>query len=351
MKKMLVLAMSLVLTSCATTMPNKVSVVNVEKDEQAMRSAADKIVEKKAVEEVKAREYIVKKADTLWTISKALCGKGSYWKLLADSNNMKEPYALKENMVLNIENACPGTATGTAAGKNSGKFAYRTVPNKAFGVGEKLTFAVKYFGVTAGIGILEVKDFEEINGRKVYHIDATARTAPFFETMYRVKDVISSYVDVMGLFSWKYTKHLEEGGYRNDTIMSFDHEKKFAEKNNGQRCEIVPFIQDVLSEFYYFRSVYKGDEETKIDVASDECKSYQIVVKKLRTEKITVDAGTFDCVVVQPFLKYEGIFRQKGDVWIWMTNDKNMIPVLVKSQIAIGTIDAVLQDAVVVKAE
>jgi hypothetical protein len=54
-------------------------------------------------------------------------------------------------------------------------------------------------------------------------------------------------------------------------------------------------------------------------------------------------------VVVQPFLKYEGIFRQQGDVWIWLTDDEYLMPVLVKSKIAIGTIDAVLQSATVVR--
>ena len=70
-----------------------------------------------------------------------------------------------------------------------------------------------------------------------------------------------------------------------------------------------------------------------------------------RRGKSQQDAGDFDCYHVRPFLKYEGIFRQKGDVDIWLTKDDNKMPVLVKSKIVIGTIDAVLQEATVVKAE
>jgi len=52
----------------------------------------------------------------------------------------------------------------------------------------------------------------------------------------------------------------------------------------------------------------------------------------------------------QPFLKFEGIFKQAGDVVIWMTNDANKVPVKVESKIPIGAIYAELQKATVVQA-
>jgi nucleoid-associated protein YgaU len=352
MKKqiMLFVLAALIFVSCASA-PRKVSVLEVTKSEKIVRAAAQKEVENNPPGDLNTY-YTVKKGDTLWKISKTVCGKGSYWENIAALNALKVNAVLRAGMKLKTTNVC-GPAEDKGNTKNAVKkvFTYRVTENKAFGAGEKLTFGIKYFGVTAGIAVLEVKGIEKYNDRQVYHIDATARTAPFFETFYRVKDVISTYMDVMGLFSWKYSKKLEEGGYRNTTIMEFNHEQSYAVKKNGDKCDIVPFVQDVLSEFYYFRSIYKGENEVRIDVASDECKTYQIVVKKLRNEKITTDAGEFDCIVVQPFLKYEGIFRQKGDVWLWLTNDKNLMPVQIKSQIAIGTIDVILQEAVVVKAE
>jgi hypothetical protein len=347
MKKTILLALTaLIFASCAPIV-RKVSIVNVENDEATMRKEAQ--AETSAgLEEFAV--YVVKAGDTLSSVAVGACKKYSAWKKIAEENNIKEPYLLRAGEKLRIGGGCANAVTASARDTKK-PFVWRVVPNKAFGVGEKLVFSVKYFGVTAGIATLEVKDLADFSGRKAYHIEATARTAPFFEHFYRVKDVITSYMDVLGLFSWKYSKHLEEGGYRNDTTIVFDQEKGFAEKNNDQKCDIPAFVQDVLSEFYYFRSVFKGEKETKIDVASDECKTYQIVVKKIKEEKITTDAGEFNCVKVQPFLKYEGIFRQKGNVWIWLTNDGNLTPVLIKSEIAIGTIDVVLQEATVVKAE
>jgi hypothetical protein len=341
-----ILAMALFLSSCASLV-KKVSVVEVAVDEAKMRQAAAGV----ASEQSGPRDiYVVKAGDTLSGIAVYMYGSYSAWRRIASDNNLKPPYILRAGGKLKVTDECKDMEQAPVKAED-GPFQYRVVPNTAFGVGEKLTFSVKYFGVTAGKATLEVKGLEDINGRKAYHIEATARTAPFFETFYRVKDVITSYMDVMGIFSWKYTKHLEEGGYRNDTAMIFEQEKGFAQRNKDQKCGIPPFVQDVLSEFYYYRSVFKGEDETRIDVASDECKTYQIVVKKLRKEKVTIDAGQFNCVVVQPFLKYEGIFRQKGNVWIWLTDDGNLTPVLIKSEIAIGTIDVELQEATVVKAQ
>jgi hypothetical protein len=57
-----------------------------------------------------------------------------------------------------------------------------------------------------------------------------------------------------------------------------------------------------------------------------------------------VDAGTFDCLVVEPFLRYPGIFTQKGRVRVWVTNDRYKIPVLVRSKVVIGDVSAVLKE-------
>jgi hypothetical protein len=341
---------ALLLASCAT-MQRKVAMITAVSQEAAVRQEVQTIIKREGVivkNNREFRQYTIKSGDSLWKIAKKETGRGSMWKLVAEDNGFKEPFNLKPGREMLIVL----TLNGTADPAGTKGFEYRTLENKAFGVGEKLVYAVKYFGITAGFGILEVKSIETINGRKAYVIEATARTAPFFETFYRVKDIITSYMDIMGLFSWKYQKHLEEGGYRNDNYMEFDHKAKIAVKKDGTKCAIPSFVQDVLSELYYYRSIFTGkEEEIYIDTASDECKSYQIVVKKIGEEKISTDAGDFDCFHVRPFLKYEGIFRQKGDVDIWMTKDGNKMPVLVKSKILIGTIDAVLQEAIVVKAE
>ncbi len=60
-------------------------------------------------------------------------------------------------------------------------------------------------------------------------------------------------------------------------------------------------------------------------------------------------SGTFECLVIEPYLKFEGLFKHQGQMHIWVTDDERKVPVLIKSKIVIGSIDVVLRDAIVVE--
>jgi len=48
--------------------------------------------------------------------------------------------------------------------------------------------------------------------------------------------------------------------------------------------------------------------------------------------------------VVEPILdETEGIFKQEGRIWIWVTDDEKKMPVILKSKITIGDIVAQLE--------
>jgi hypothetical protein len=72
--------------------------------------------------------------------------------------------------------------------------------------------------------------------------------------------------------------------------------------------------------------------------------STDIVVKVIGKEKVTVPAGTFDCFVIEPIMEAGGLFKNSGKLTIWITDDNRRIPVLMKSKIPVGSIDAVLQE-------
>jgi hypothetical protein len=68
-------------------------------------------------------------------------------------------------------------------------------------------------------------------------------------------------------------------------------------------------------------------------------------VKVLRKEHVRVHAGEFDCIVVQPVLRYPGLFEQKGKLTIWLTDDAKKMPVMMRSKVVIGSINAALKEA------
>ena len=103
-------------------------------------------------------------------------------------------------------------------------------------------------------------------------------------------------------------------------------------------------MQDVLSAFYYVRTL---DLEVGRDVflaAHSSKKTYEMRVIVHRRETVKTDLGTFDCFVVQPIMLGEGLFKQEGDLVIYITADERRIPVLMKTKLPVGSITASLKE-------
>ena len=65
----------------------------------------------------------------------------------------------------------------------------------------------------------------------------------------------------------------------------------------------------------------------------------------LRKEKITVPFGKFEAFVVKPIMDFESIFKQEGDVFVWVSTDQKHMPLMMESEAFAGIFTAVLTDA------
>lgn len=231
------------------------------------------------------------------------------------------------------------------------KFAYfdasqsidRVVPNNAFSVDEKLTFVIRYGIITAGSSTMSIPKIAKINGNEVFRVVTEARSSAFFSAFYKVRDQVESYIDRDGLFSWRFEKHLREGNYKADRYVEYDQVNGWAVSNKKDSLQIPPCVQDILSSFYFIRTQkLEVGKSLFIDNHSDD-KLYPLEVKVHKKERIKVKAGEFDCVVVEPILRASGLFKSKGRLIVWLTDDERKIPVQMKSKIFVGYITAELK--------
>jgi hypothetical protein len=229
----------------------------------------------------------------------------------------------------------------------------RVIPNSAFRVGEKLTFVVRYGIIKAGEATMAVKELVPVGDRTAYKIVSTAKSARAFDLFFKVRDRVESYIDTRGIFSWRFNKMLREGSYKFDLLVDYDQyygkadvesiryedsdDLKIKESNNFE-LNIPPYVLDILASFYYVRTqklrvgmpIYLTNHDNK--------KVYDLKVIIQRREVIKVNAGKFRCIVVQPVLRGEALFKQKGQLWVWLTDDQYKIPVQMKSAVFVGSI-------------
>lgn len=215
---------------------------------------------------------------------------------------------------------------------------YKKVNNQAFRVGEVLLFEIAYGVIKAGTAVMAIPDTQWVNGRPCYRIITMAKSNDVFDVFYKVRDKIQSLVDMEGLFTWKFEKHLREGRYRADRVEIYDQDNHLV-YTHKDTIRVPPFIQDILASFYYTRTVpLTVGDHFEISNFGDG-KVYPLKVLVLRKEEIKVPAGKFKCIVVEPVLQGEGLFKQEGRLQIWLTDDNRRIPVLLKSKIVVGSID------------
>ena len=208
---------------------------------------------------------------------------------------------------------------------------------------EQLLFDVIWGGwsfswVHAGQATL---DLLPTSNPKVLQIRSLAWGNSFFQSFYPVRDTVISFVNARGMYPLAFHKIVNEGNYKARQHAEYD--QKTGRVQTGDTAFSVPsFSHDVLSAFYYIRTQPLAVGKSLELSAVSGKKSYKLKVLCLREETITVPAGTFKTWVIEPVLKDDGLFKAKGQLWIWVTRDERRLPVKMQSKIPVGSVKAEL---------
>lgn len=221
-----------------------------------------------------------------------------------------------------------------------------SVPARAdlpFGPGEKLSYNIYWTFVLAGSATLETLETGPVEGREALHFRALARSTPFIDTFYKVRDSIESWVDPAMTHAILYRKDQSEGDYVRNYLVRFDTNGNVAYRYSKGALKNAVSIPsgtfDPLSMLFLFRTktLYQGFEF--VAPVTDGEKSITGTAKVLRRERIKTPAGEFDTLLVEPDVRnIGGVFRKSPDatLQVWITNDARRIPVRVKSKVVVG---------------
>jgi hypothetical protein len=189
---------------------------------------------------------------------------------------------------------------------------------------------------------MEVKSETILDGRKFFRFIVTGRSTGLVDKLYRVNDVAQSVFDPQIMQSLTYDLSENYGKKKRHRDLAFDHVSNtvVSRLNNDppETFAIPEQVQDVLSSLYYIRTMEEfGTGKTFVFDVYDGGKIWSVEVYTLGREKVKTSAGNFDTVKIKTYPKYKGVFMDKGEVFIWLTDDERKVPVLMKSRLAVGS--------------
>lgn len=222
---------------------------------------------------------------------------------------------------------------------------------ESFQDGEWFRFKMSYSGFfKAGNATLSVKE-TTLNGKPVFHVVGKGWTTGAIKWFFKVKDRYESYIDVKSNLPYKFIRNINEGGHKKNIEIDFDQENRtalvFNKKYNRKRTiETKPNVQDMVSTFYYLRnkldvSKLKPGEEIKLDMFFDE-ENYGFKLKYLGKEiiKLGNGIGKVEALKFRPYVMAGRVFKEEESLTLWVSNDKNKVPLRIKANLAVGSLRA-----------
>lgn len=228
----------------------------------------------------------------------------------------------------------------------------RVEKNDAYQRGEFLKYKAYYDSfitgeVIAGTCTFEVKDEnKKIKDRDTYHIEVVGKTKGAFNWFFRVYDRYETYVDEQSLAPWLFIRRVDEGGYIINQDVTFNQNKNVAYfvDNKTSRTSNIPtpeYVHDILSAIYYCRTmdISKLDEngDFKVKFVLDDT-IYSTKVVYLGKETINTGFGKVRCLKIKPQVLTGTVFKDPYPVVIWVTDDKNRIPIIGESNVIVGKV-------------
>lgn len=215
--------------------------------------------------------------------------------------------------------------------------------------GETLSYRIHYGLLNAGNATLTASK-TTYKGVPHYYVRGVGRTSGAVRGVFKVEDVYESFINISNGLPSFYVRNVREGGYTQHLQTVFNHADQTLiltdKKNpaNGSKViKSVKGVQDMLSAFYYLRSLdtnqLKNGSVVKMNIWIDDS-LFPFQLKVVGTENVETKFGTVNCLKIIPSVMSGRVFKAKEGVTMWVTNDVNHVPVAVKAELAVGSLRA-----------
>jgi hypothetical protein len=219
----------------------------------------------------------------------------------------------------------------------------------AFDGGEWLKFRLSYSGwMKAGNAVLRVEE-DTLHNKAIYHVVGKGWTTGAIKWFFKVEDHYESYIDQNTGLPQKFVRDIDEGGYTKHRIIEFDHLNNKAhvddiKYNTNKTYDIKTNVQDLVSAYYYLRNNYKTDalnrvDEVNVNIFFDD-ENFDFKLKFLGRDVIKTNFGKIKCLKFRPYVLAGRVFKEEESLTLWVSADKNKIPLKIKADLRVGSLRA-----------
>jgi hypothetical protein len=221
----------------------------------------------------------------------------------------------------------------------------RNIDNDSFTSGEKLDYIVHYGLINAAQATIDIdNDIQMINNRPCYKVNVFGKTTGSFDFFLRVRDTWRSYIDTTSIVPQRFHRNIEEGKYKKKENIMFDHYKNLAtveDKKATNTYKVPDNVQDIVSGVYYLRTLdydrRKMNETIKIQGFFDE-EVFDFTVTYKGRDVVETKAGDIKVIKLVPKMPKNKLFDGEDAITVYLSDDKNKIPVLIQAEMFVGSV-------------
>lgn len=256
--------------------------------------------------------------------------------------------ALAGLALLALAAGADGTAAESEAPESPPEAPPETVvPRRAYAPGEHLSYTISWAAIPAGKSSMSVAAAQDADGNPVNRFVSVARSNKAISLIYKVRDRIVSQVDAVTALPQRIDISQRHGRRVRIRGVVFDQAAHrattYQEGREPVTVETPPGVHDIISCLYAFRSMpdLEVGRTVTLDVHEGK-KNWKLLVHVESRQRTVVPAGTFDTLRVRAEVLFQGVFFDRGDVFLWITDDERHVPVQVSVKIRLGRVLAAL---------
>lgn len=214
-------------------------------------------------------------------------------------------------------------------------------PGFSFPQRQTLTYSVDWRVFPAGTAVLH---FESMGDRE--RLTASADTIGAINLLFHVSDHFQSIFDRQRGCTYGFDKQTVEGRRQINSTLRLDYAQGKSildEKNQvtGQtkhvETQIPACVTDLLTGMFYAASQPLTLGRSFTVPVVDAQRTVNVTMRVESREEIKTTLGTFRTLRVHPVAD-AGVVKNRGDIWIWYTDDERHLPVQMRARLFWGTI-------------